>query len=89
MEDILLACNAVRRYGGDNDRMAGIGTSLISGDDVNVFAEVVYDLSLAFIPPLSANDDLNGHTMSFVKILSERTSSEESGGNLRVTDWTI
>jgi hypothetical protein len=59
--------------------MAGIGAPLISGNDVDVFAEVVYNFAFAFITPLSANDNLNRHESSFAKILRECTTSEESG----------
>jgi hypothetical protein len=79
MQYVLFARDAIRCSYRNNDRMTSIGTALISSDNVDVFAQVVYDLSFAFIAPLSANDDLNGHTLSFAWILSECTSSEESG----------
>jgi hypothetical protein len=41
--------------------VAGIGSPLVTGDDVNVFAEVVDNFSFTFITPLCANDDLDRH----------------------------
>ncbi len=49
MEDDLLP--------GHDDRVAGIGPSLIAGDHVGAGGEQVRDLALALVPPLKAHDD--------------------------------
>ena len=40
----------------DDDRVAGVMTTLIAGDDIEVRREQIDDLALAFIPPLGADD---------------------------------
>ncbi len=79
MQYILFTRDAVRGFRGDDDRVASVGAPLISGDDVDVFAEVIDNLSFSFVTPLCTDNDLNGHTSSFAGIHRERTFSEESG----------
>ena len=43
------------------NRVAGVGTALIAGDDIDVFGKYVDDLAFALITPL-ASDDHGAHT---------------------------
>src|ERR1035437_5122647 len=45
----------------DHDGVAGVGAAPPSGHDLGVFGEQVYDLALAFIAPLSADNNYDWH----------------------------
>ena len=55
VEDVLLVADA--------DGVARVGATLVAGDDVGVLGEQVDDLSLSFVAPLGADDDLDGHAV--------------------------
>ena len=43
------------------DRVAGVGTALVAGDDVDVLAEQVDDFAFAFVAPLAPDHYGCGH----------------------------
>ena len=48
----------------DHQRVAGVGAAAVAHDDVGALGEQVDDLALAFIAPLGADDDDDGHLRS-------------------------
>jgi len=51
----------------DDDGVPGIGTSLVTGNDIDVFTQKVDNLSFAFVAPLGSNDNLYGHSFDSIK----------------------
>ena len=48
----------------NNNRMSCVCTALISGDNIDVVAQVIDDFSFSFIAPLGAYNNLNWHGSS-------------------------
>lgn len=59
MEDELAFLRLSAR--GEDHCVAGIGTTLIAGNDVDAFTQVIDDLAFALVAPLGAHYDLNRH----------------------------
>lgn len=52
----------------DDDGVAGIRAALITRDAIRALAEAINNFALAFIAPLGADDDLNGHIFSTINL---------------------
>lgn len=48
-------------FAADHHGMAGIRAALIARHDIGLFTEQINDFAFAFIAPLRANNNLNGH----------------------------
>jgi len=58
----------------DTNGVAGIVSTLIPSDKVEMRREYIDDLALAFVAPLSAHYDNVFHVSLFPKVLSARTA---------------
>lgn len=69
------------------DGVAGVGATLVTGNDINMLREHVHDLPFTFIAPLGANDDLNWHEDSGVcygrSVVSKERSNNCSSDAIR------
>jgi hypothetical protein len=55
--------------------VARIRSSLITNDDLGVLGETVHDLSLALVPPLTADDDNTRHSITILLEVNSRSAT--------------
>jgi hypothetical protein len=67
-----------------DDGVAGVVAALIPNDTVRIFREVIDHAAFAFVAPVSADYDPNGHPLSFeAHIFTGSLMADNAGGLFR------